>query len=190
MEREAADVLPRVLDLIGFGRGVLLGHSDGATIAALYLGSHQDHRVRGLGLIAPHFFSEPEQLEAIRDIRRSFETTDLRDRLARHHGSNIDCAFYGWNSVWLDPEFESWDVSEVIGYIRVPILYIQGEDDAYGSRAQADVVVAESYAPVDVEFIENCGHSPHLDQPERTLETVATFVERLDRIEAAVAVGF
>src|ERR1051326_6375788 len=104
MHEEATEVLPRVLDAIGFRRGILLGHSDGASIAAQYAGSHQDHRVRGLVLMAPHFFVEAEGLAEIRNARLAYETTDLRARLARHH-DEVDVAFRGWNEAWLDPRF-------------------------------------------------------------------------------------
>jgi len=187
MEREACDVVPKVLDAIGFQRGVLFGHSDGGTIAGLYLGNHQDHRVRGLIMLAPHFFCEPQNIVAIRDIRQKFEAEGLRDRLARYHGTNVDCAFYGWANSWMDPRFENWDVSDSIGYVRVPILYIQGRDDPYGSPAQADVVVAESYAPVDVHLLEDCKHSPQFEQTEQTIRLVSDYLARLDRFEAGKA---
>ncbi len=183
MEREARTVVPKVLDAIGFQRGVLFGHSDGGTIAGLHLGYVLDHRVRGLVLMAPHFFAEAGPLQTIRDIRESFETTDLRDKLARHHGKNVDCAFYGWADAWLDPDFANWDVSDCIAYARIPIVFIQGTRDAYGTRAQADVVEKESYAPVEVHMLEECGHAPHLEQPDRTLAIVAEFLRRLDIID-------
>jgi pimeloyl-ACP methyl ester carboxylesterase len=183
MEREASEVLPSILDIIGFERGILFGHSDGGTIAGLYLGNRLDHRVRGLILMAPHFFAEADQLEHIRKIRETYRATDLRERLARHHGGNVDCAFYGWADTWLDPRFAAWDVSDAIGYVRVPILFIQGKDDPYGSQAQADVVTAESYAPVDVHMLDDCRHAPQFEQAERTLAIVCDFVERLERID-------
>ena len=185
MQREATTVVPEVLDAMGFERGVLLGHSDGGSIAAHYLGTHQDHRVRGLVLIAPHFFTEVEGVQSIRDIRNAFENEGLRDRLARYHGNNVDCAFYGWANAWTDPGFADWDISESIAYIRVPILYIQGKDDAYGSAAQAEVVIEESYAPVDLHMLDQCGHAPHLEKAEDTLSIITRYLARLEAIEAA-----
>src|ERR1043165_5536899 len=135
MHIEALDVLPKVLDAIGFRRGLLLGHSDGASIAAQYAGTHQDHRVRALVLMAPHFFVEAEGLAEIRNARAAYETTDLRARLVRHH-ADVDAAFRGWNEAWLDPKFEAmFDITEALAYIRVPILLIQGEADRYGTLA-------------------------------------------------------
>src|SRR3954465_12358302 len=109
MQREATEVLPKLLDMIGFRRGILLGHSDGATIAAWYAGSVQDHRVRGLVLMAPHFFMEASNVDAIRKTVASYET-ELRPRLARHH-AEVDTAFRGWSGAWLAPGFQNFDIT-------------------------------------------------------------------------------
>jgi len=187
MTREAIEVLPGVLETIGFRRGILLGHSDGASIAAIYAGNIKDFRVRGLCLISPHFFTEPMGLASIAEAKTQYETGDLRARLAKHH-TNVDNAFWGWNGAWLDPGFKAWNIEDSIGYIRVPVLAIQGRDDQYGTLAQIEALENGCYAPVDAEFIENCKHSPHLERPERTLAAVSDFVARLERIEAAHAV--
>lgn len=186
MTREAIDVLPRVLDAIGFRQGVLVGHSDGASIAAIHAGSVQDHRIRGLVLMAPHFFTEPMGLASIEGAREAYESGDLRQKLAKYH-AHVDNAFRGWNDAWLDPAFADWNVEEVIAYIRVPVLAIQGVDDRYGTRAQIAALETQSYNPVDVAMLEGCGHSPHVEQPDRTLALVVEFLARLDRIEAAQA---
>src|SRR5882762_1993549 len=135
MHIEALDVLPKLLDAIGFRRGLLVGHSDGASIAAIYAGSVQDHRVRGLTLIAPHFFTEDMGIAEIARAKEAYATTDLRQKLARWH-ANVDNAFRGWNDAWLDPEFRKWDITEPLAYIRVPILIVQGADDQYGTQRQ------------------------------------------------------
>ena len=111
MHDEARDMLPRLLDEIGFRRGLLIGHSDGASIAAIYAGSHQDHRVGGLVLIAPHFFTEDAGIASIVEARKAYETGDLRQRLSRWH-ADVDNAFKGWNGAWLDPDFRQWDITE------------------------------------------------------------------------------
>ena len=126
MHEEACDVLPRVLDAIGFQRGFLLGHSDGGSIAAIYAGSVQDHRVRGLVLIAPHFFTEDMGLAEIVRAREAFTNGNFREKLSRWH-ADVDCAFRSWSEPWLDPQFRKWDITESLGYIRVPILIVQGE---------------------------------------------------------------
>lgn len=184
MTREAMDALPALLDRVGFRRGVLLGHSDGATIAAIYAGSVEDHRVRGLILMAPHFFTEPSGLAEIAKAREAFETGGLRERMAKYH-RNPENAFRGWNDAWLDPGFASWNVAEVIDYLRIPVLAIQGRDDQYGTLAQIAEIEERIYSPVDVEILDDCRHAPYLDQPERTLAAIEEFARRLERIEAA-----
>src|SRR4051812_21629219 len=149
MHDEARTVLPAVLDAIGFRRGLLLGHSDGASIAAIYAGSTPDHRVRGLVLIAPHFIVEDVSVAAIRDAKTAYEGGDLKARLGRWH-RNVDVAFRGWNDAWLDPAFRSWDISDALPYIRVPVQVVQGESDQYGTIRQVEIAQAECYCPVDV----------------------------------------
>jgi pimeloyl-ACP methyl ester carboxylesterase len=184
MTREAVDVLPEVLDAAGVRRTILMGHSDGATIAAIHAGSVADRRVRGLILMAPHFFTEPEGLAEIAKARLAFDTGDLRARLAKYH-RDPDNAFRGWNDAWLAPGFVAWNVAEVIDYLRVPVLAIQGAEDQYGTLAQIAEIEARSYAPVETLVLEACRHSPFIDRPEAVLAAVAGFAARLERIEAA-----
>jgi len=180
MHEEALEVLPRVLAAIGFTRGILFGHSDGASIATIYAGSVQDHRVRGLVLMAPHFFTEEMGLAQIRRTRDEFAAGTLRDKLKRWH-SDVDCAFRSWNEPWLNPDFEKWDVTEALGYIRVPILVVQGADDQYGTLRQVEAAREECFCPVEVAVLPGARHSPHRDAPEQTLHTVADFINRLLR---------
>ena len=187
MTREAVEVLPQVLDALGVTQCILLGHSDGATIAAIHAGSTADMRVRGLILMAPHFFTEPTGLDAIAQARVAYETGDLKDRLARHH-ADPDMAFYGWNDVWLSEAFRDWHVGEVIDYLRVPTLVIQGDADLYGTLAQVTEVETRSYAPVDTLILPGVGHDPLRDAPEATLAAITEFAARLARIEAEVVV--
>ncbi|MEP5008826.1 alpha/beta hydrolase, partial [Roseobacter sp.] len=168
MTAEAVDVLPDVLDAIGPGPVILMGHSDGATIAAEYAGRVADYRVRGLILMAPHFFTEPMGLQEIERARQAWETTNLRDRMGKYH-ANPEVAFCGWNAAWLNPEFRDWHVGEVIDYLRIPTLVVQGRDDQYGTLAQVREVEERSYAPVDVVVLDNCRHAPHQDHPDAVL---------------------
>jgi len=186
MTREARETLPELLAAIGFQRGILLGHSDGASIAAIYAGSVEDFRVRGLVLMAPHVFTEPSGLAAIAAAREAYESGDLRAKLAKYH-SDVDNAFRGWNGAWLDPGFKAWNIADCIDYWRVPALAIQGVGDPYGTLGQIREIEARAYSPVDVEIVEGCKHSPHLEQPERTLAAIADFCARLERIEASAA---
>jgi len=177
MHDEARDTLPGVLEAIGFQRGLLIGHSDGASIAAIYAGSHQDHRVGGLVLIAPHFFTEDSGLASIAEAKKAYATGDLRARLSRWH-ADVDNAFKGWNDAWLDPEFRKWDITEFLAYVRVPVLIVQGEDDQYGTVKQIEVAQAACYCPVEVALLPGARHSPQREAPEPTLKTISEFVAR------------
>jgi pimeloyl-ACP methyl ester carboxylesterase len=177
MQREALDVLPRVLETIGFRRGVLIGHSDGASIATIYAGGLQDHRVGGVTLIAPHFVVEDVSVDSIAAIKASYETTDLRAKLSRWH-ADVDNAFYGWNGAWLDPAFRGWDISDHLGYIRVPVQIIQGEADQYGTLKQIEIAKAECTCPVEMLILAGAGHIPQREAAEPTLAAVADFVRR------------
>lgn len=181
MHDEARDVLPALLAAIGFKRGVLLGHSDGASIATIYAGTHQDHRVGGLVLIAPHFLTEDSGIAAIAEAKSAYEAGDLKSRLARWH-KDPDNAFYGWNGAWLDPGFRTWDITGELAYIRVPILIVQGGSDQYGTAKQIEVAERECYCPVDVALLKGAKHSPQREQPEATLSAITDFVANVERI--------
>jgi pimeloyl-ACP methyl ester carboxylesterase len=178
MHIEALDILPKLLDQIGFRRGILLGHSDGASIAAIYAGGVQDHRVRGVAMIAPHFVVEDVSVTSIREIRRAYETSGLKSKLSRWHG-DVDNAFYGWNGAWLDPKFRSWDISEYLAYIRVPVAILQGADDEYGTMRQIEIAREECYCPVDVTIVPDAGHSPHREAPQAALDAISEFALRI-----------
>jgi pimeloyl-ACP methyl ester carboxylesterase len=174
MQREALDVLPVLLDEIGFRRGLLVGHSDGASIAAIYAGGTQDHRVGGIALLAPHFIVEDISVKSIAEIKTAYETTNLRDKLARWH-KDVDNAFNGWNGAWLDPAFRNWDISDYLAYIRVPIAIIQGADDQYGSLRQVEIAREECYCPVETTILAGTGHSPHREATGATLNAISEF---------------
>ncbi|MCG6901175.1 MAG: alpha/beta hydrolase [Rhodobacter sp.] len=184
MTREATVILPEVLNAIGFRRGILMGHSEGATIAAIYAGSVIDHRVRGLVLMAPLFFTEDSGLAEIARAKAAYETGDLRARMAKYH-RNPDIAFRGWNEGWLHPDFRDWNVADVIDYLRIPVLAIQGREDQYGTLAHVTEIETRSYAPVDTVILDDCRHAPFVDQRQAVLDAVSEFTQRLERIEAA-----
>ena len=185
MHDEGQKTLPRLLDAIGFRRGLLVGHSDGASIAAIYAGSVQDHRVRGVALIAPHFIVEDVTIRAIAEFRDAYDHTDLRARLSRWH-ADIDHTAHGWSDVWLKNDFHTWDISEFLAYIRVPLLILQGEDDHYGTIRQIEIAQDECYCPVEVAMLPRVMHAPHREAPADTLRIVAGFANRLlrDHVEA------
>ena len=172
MQREALDVLPKLLDTIGFQRGLIIGHSDGASIAAVYAGGVEDHRIDGVVLIAPHFIVEDMGLKAIAETTTAFETTNLREKLARWH-KDVDNAFHGWSGAWLDPKFRTWDISDYLAYVRVPIAVIQGADDQYGTIRQVEIAQEECYCPVEVTILAGTGHSPHREAPGATLKAIS-----------------
>ena len=177
MHDEAA-ILPRVLAAAGVRDFVLVGHSDGASISLIYAGGRPSSGLRGLILEAPHVFTEPEGLASIARAREAYATSDLRARLARHHGANVDVAFRGWNDVWLDPGFRAWNIEEFLPAIAVPILILQGERDEYGTWRQVEAIQRQSGGPVEAVALADCGHSPHRDQPELTLAAMAGFIRR------------
>jgi len=180
MREEALDVLARVLDAIGFRRGLLVGHSDGASIAAIYAGSVQDHRVRGLVLMAPHFFTEEMGIAEIERTKTAFETGPLRAKLARWH-ADPDNAFHAWCGPWLNPEFRKWELGDELAHIRVPILIVQGEDDQYGTLRQIEMAQEECYCPIEVALFADTRHAPHREAPEATLRATSQFINRLLR---------
>jgi pimeloyl-ACP methyl ester carboxylesterase len=180
MDGEARDALPRLLKAIGFRRGFLVGHGDGTSIATIYAGSIEDHRVRGLVLMAPHFFTEDVGLAAIRQAKQAFDEGPLRAKLARIH-ADPDNAFHSWCDPWLDPGFRQLDLTDCLAHIRVPILIVQGEDDQYGTVRQIEVAQQECYCPIEVVLLPRVGHAPHREAPEATLSAVAEFCNRLLR---------
>ncbi|HEY2862497.1 MAG TPA: alpha/beta hydrolase [Casimicrobiaceae bacterium] len=177
MQVEALTILPALLDRLGINDPVLIGHSDGASIALLHAGSGV-RPVLAVVALAPHVFVEDISIAGITEARRSYETTDLPSRLARRH-TDPDAAFRGWNDIWLSPAFRSWNIEASLPGIHCPLLLIQGRDDEYGTFAQLDAI--ERQAAGDVVRIElaDCRHSPHRDQPQATLAAIAEFVSMI-----------
>ena len=188
MSREARFSLPAVLEAIGFERGIVLGHSDGASIAAIYAGEHSDERMKGLVLMAPHIFTEEMGLASIAEARRAYEAGDLQAKLAKYH-THVDSAFCGWNGAWLDPGFRAWNIEDAVGRWSVPALLIQGVDDQYGTMAQIRAIEARSPAPVTSLILEACRHSPQIDQPEATLDAIAGFCAEVMAALASLSDG-
>ncbi len=177
MTREARFSLPAVLGAIGFRTGVLVGHSDGASIAIIYAGDENDARVLGLVLMAPHVFAEQPGLASILEAKHAYDAGELRLRLAKYH-AHVDCAFRGWNDAWLRPNFAAWNIEAFVDLWSAPALLIQGADDQYGTLAQIRAIEQRSPAPVETLILDGCRHSPHLEQPQAVLEAAAKFCRR------------
>ena len=188
MTREALEVLPAVLDAAGIRRAALVGHSDGATIAAIHAGRVVDPRIGALVLIAPHFFTEETGLAAIAEAKVAFERGDLRERLARHH-DDPDNAFRGWNDAWLDPGFRGWNVADVIGTVGVPILAIQGREDQYGTLAQIEALAERARVPCETLIVEDCRHAPHLEHGPSVIAAIARHCAQLAGPEPPAPTG-
>jgi pimeloyl-ACP methyl ester carboxylesterase len=162
MHEEALSVLPALLEELEVRETVLFGQSDGASIALIYAGEYPES-VRALVLEAPHLFVEPLSVESIAAIRTEYQTTDLRQRMSRHH-ADVDKTFYGWNDIWLSPEFADWNAEEYAERVQAPALAMQGVDDQYGTPAQIDALAARAKGPVDRVLLARCGHTPHRDR--------------------------
>ncbi|MBV8030939.1 MAG: alpha/beta hydrolase [Betaproteobacteria bacterium] len=176
MHDEALQSLPEMLSSLGIENPVLIGHSDGASIALIYAGA--GHPVRALAVMAPHVFIEPVCISSIEEAARKFETTDLPARLGRYH-RDARRTFYGWADVWRDPEFEAWDIrNDYLPGIRCPVLALQGREDEYGTMAQLDEIADRVKGPCELVKLERCGHSPFRDRPEETLASIAGFIAR------------
>jgi pimeloyl-ACP methyl ester carboxylesterase len=175
MHREALDTLPEVLEHLHVSDPILIGHSDGASVALIYAGA-QRGPLRGLVAMAPHVFVEDVSVSSIEEAKIAFDTTDLPARLARYH-DDAQATFRGWNDIWLSPAFRHWNIESYLAGIGVPALLIQGVDDQYGTRAQVDAIARQVRGPVDVAMLERCRHSPHVDAPDATIDAIAGFVE-------------
>jgi pimeloyl-ACP methyl ester carboxylesterase len=176
MHREALEVLPEVLAQLGLERPVLIGHSDGASIALLHAGS--GHPVAGLVLMAPHVVVEDVSVAGIAAAGAAYSSTGLRERLARYH-DDVDGVFWGWNDVWLSAEFRQWNIEPVLPGIDVPVLVIQGDADDYGTLAQLDAIEAGVRGPFERLVVPGGGHVLHTGEAAALVAVVARFVRSL-----------
>ena len=184
MHDEALQTLPELLVQLEIENPILVGHSDGASIAIIYAGTMD--RVRGMVLLAPHVFVEELSVTSIAAAKVRFETTNLAEKLGRHH-RDAARTFWGWNDIWLHPEFRKWNIEEYLPRITCPTLVIQGMDDQYGTMAQVDAIRRRSGGPVEVLVLEDCRHSPQRDQKEKVLEAIAKFVPARPKCSPCVA---
>jgi pimeloyl-ACP methyl ester carboxylesterase len=175
LQDEAVVTLPRLLDQLDIESPILIGHSDGASIALIYAGEFPD--VRGLVAMAPHVFVEPEAQSAAEALEESFLTGDMAEKMSRYHRDPA-ATFYGWFDIWRSPGFRAWNIEGVLADISCPVLVIQGADDEYGTIAQVEAVEAGVPGKVERLWLEDCGHSPHRDQPDEVGAAIVDFVDR------------
>jgi pimeloyl-ACP methyl ester carboxylesterase len=178
MEIEADEILPHLLDRLSVADCVLIGHSDGGTIALNYAASDPEP-LRAVVTLAAHAINEPVCVDSIRRARKAFGGGDLRQRLARYHGDNVDGCFRLWSDAWLAPGFEPMDADGRLPGVIVPVQAIQGEDDEYGSELQLGIIAGKVGGYCETRLVPDCGHVPHLQQPAYVLSEVARFVAPL-----------
>lgn len=179
MHTEGLSTLPKLLDAAEIEAAILVGHSDGASIALINGGGVRDPRVKGIISIAAHVFIEEISIESIDAARAAYQNSDLREKLARYHGDNVDCAFRGWNEVWLNHDFREWNLEEYLPQIDIPVLVLQGSEDQYGTAAQVEAIYQGIGGSAETHMIDGSGHSPHLEAADETLDTAAKFIKRV-----------
>lgn len=175
MNDEATKSLPLILDQVGIKEVILLGHSDGASIAAIYAGEFNDARLKAVILMAPHFFAEEISVTSIRDAKTSYLSGGLREKLAKYH-QDVEGAFLGWNDTWLRPDFMKWNIEPQLSQITVPVLAIQGREDQYGTLKQMKALEQAVSSNLSIQILDDCGHSPHLEKPEKTRQLIVEFL--------------
>jgi pimeloyl-ACP methyl ester carboxylesterase len=178
LHEEALQRLPPLLSALAIERPVLVGHSDGGSIALLHAAARPD-QVRGVVVLAPHEFVEEKALLGIRLAGESYASTgsDWRRKLARYH-RDPDAIFQAWRDIWLAPEFRAWDIRDCLPNIRCPVLAIQGEDDEYATMRQIECI-AEAAADVELLRLVDCRHSPHRDKPQAVVEAICRYLDRI-----------
>jgi pimeloyl-ACP methyl ester carboxylesterase len=172
---DEARVLGSVLDAAGVREAVLVGHSDGASIALIYVATADDPRVRGAVVMAPHVHARDVNYDEIADARETLRDPARRAKLERHHGANTDVAFRGWNEAWLDPDFRDWSIEPLLPRITVPLLVIQGERDEYATLDQVRVLARETGGPVETLVLPAVGHRPFVDARDAAREAIVLF---------------
>lgn len=180
MHLEARETLPKLLEHWRVRRPVLVGHSDGASIALIHA---SEHSLSGVVALAPHVFVEDICIEAIEEAREAFAATNLASRLGRYH-SDAEHAFRGWNDIWLQPAFRDWNIEALLPAVSAPVLAIQGLDDPYGTMDQLDRIERGVGGPFQRLELKACGHSPHRDKPSETLAAVTEFFDRIAKGDA------
>jgi len=172
---EAIEYLPKVLDCAGLKSCILVGHSDGASIALIYAALFSDPRIKALVLLAPHVKAEEKTVGQIRQIVDSRNSSALLHKLSKYHGENTYCAFHGWSRCWLDPKFSSWTIEHLLPNINIPVLSVRGLDDPYNSNYHVQSIRDKARSLVYTASIVRCGHSPHRESTQSLVSTMKMF---------------
>jgi len=175
VHHEALDSLPEVLNHSNVDDAILIGHSDGGSIALIFAAEYPEI-LRGIITEAAHVFVEEITLEGIREALDIYNNTDLKQRLARYHGTNTEKIFRAWHETWLQPEFKSWDIQDCLPKVKCPVLVIQGEDDQYGTAAQVEAIAHQVTGPSKVLLLPNCAHIPHRESKDRVAQEMTEFI--------------
>ena len=181
MHEQALKILPEVIKTAKIKQYILIGHSDGGSIGIIFGGSPHIKETKGLkGLIteAAHVFCEQITVDCIRQAKLNYENTNLKQRLEKYHGKNSDNAFWGWNDVWLNPKFMHWNIEKYLTKIKIPVLAIQGKEDQYGTKKQLDSLKTK-IKNIETHMLDNCRHSPHIDQKEKVLDLMSQFIHKI-----------
>lgn len=176
MEREASEFLPALLEHFNIEKFILVGHSDGGSISLIYGGLPNVVSPDAVIVIAPHVFCEELSIKGIEAAKQAYEHQELKSRLEKFHGINTECAFWGWNDAWLDPAFKRWNIKKFLPTIKMPLLAIQGREDAYGTLAQIDAIEGSVSGPFEKLILDDCGHNPWLEQQTKVLLHSSEFI--------------
>jgi pimeloyl-ACP methyl ester carboxylesterase len=179
MHDEGLEVLPELIKTAGIRECILIGHSDGGSIALIYAGGTPAVTLRGMITEAAHVFCENINIQSISKAKEFYLKGNLSEKLRKYHGTNTDCAFWGWNGAWLHPDFLFWNLEEYLPEINVPILIIQGENDNYGTIAQVETIDKKTGGCSEILMLDKCGHSPHKDREKAVLEVMKRFVQKI-----------
>jgi pimeloyl-ACP methyl ester carboxylesterase len=178
MTEEAEVWLPQLIQQLNYERIILVGHSDGGSIALIYAGTSNDGKLAGVITLAAHVFNEPICVAGIQQAKQAYQQGKLRQGLALYHGDNVDCAFWGWNDVWLNPAFLNFNIEAYLNNIQVPLLVVQGEDDEYGTLAQVESIVLQAGGYAEALVIPSCKHSIHRQASDQLILAICKFTEQ------------